>query len=214
MFASSAKDNGFTGHWDVIASKYTKLVLAYVVEAFSYLGSDVRRIQLNGSVPLVDFHPRHPQVMHALWDILERQGVIYYKNGTILRTSKRITEVRSAQLTRGYIGWHLIYAVDFALMALTGPVLADCLTGAADPLKILFGNPKAQQVLDDFYHESPMLATMTDQLVNFIKQIIAQSRADVDIRIIEIGAGFWGTTKRLAQILQQSDSHVEYTFTE
>ncbi|KAL8898519.1 MAG: hypothetical protein Q9192_002045 [Flavoplaca navasiana] len=214
MFASSAKDNGFTGHWDVIAPKYNKLVLAYVVEAFAYLGSDVRRIQTNGSFPLVDFHPRHSQVMHCLWDILERQGIVYYENGTVLRTSKRITEVRSAQLTRGYIGWHPKYAVDFALMGLTGPVLADCLTGVADPLKILFGNPKAQQVLDDFYHESPMLATMTDHLVNFIKQIIAQSRADVDIRIIEIGGGFGGTTTRLAQILQQSDCHVEYTFTD
>lgn len=35
MFGSSAKDNSFTGHWDVIAPKYNKLVLAYVVEAFA-----------------------------------------------------------------------------------------------------------------------------------------------------------------------------------
>ncbi|KAL8751877.1 MAG: hypothetical protein Q9199_006133, partial [Rusavskia elegans] len=214
MFSSSAKDNGFTGHWDVIAPKYDKIVLAYIVEAFAYLGSDLRRIQPDGSVPPIDFQPRHSQVMRCLWDILERQGVIYRKNGTTFRTSKRITEVRSSQLTRGYIGWHPKYTVDFALMALTGPVLADCLTGATDPLKILFGNPKAQQVLDDFYHESPMLATMTDQLVAFIKQTVTQSSSDVDIRIIEIGAGFGGTTTALAQMLQQSNRRVEYTFTD
>lgn len=89
-------------------------------------------------------------------------------------------------------------------MALTGPVLADCLTGAADPLKILFGNPKAQQVLDDFYHESPMLATMTDQLVAFIKQAITQISSDVNIRIIEVGAGFGGTTLPLLRCCRRA----------
>lgn len=76
-------------------------------------------------------------------------------------------------------------------MALTGPVLADCLTGAADPLNILFGNPKAQQALDDFYHESPMLATMKYQLVAFIKQALTEISSDVNTRIIEVGGGIW-----------------------
>lgn len=44
MFSSSAKDNGFTGHWDVIAPKYDKIVLAYIVKAFVQLRSDLRRI--------------------------------------------------------------------------------------------------------------------------------------------------------------------------
>ncbi|KAL8729519.1 MAG: hypothetical protein Q9166_004691 [cf. Caloplaca sp. 2 TL-2023] len=213
MFASSAKDNGFAGHWDVIAPKYDKVVLAYIVEAFAYLGSDLRRIQPDASVPTVDFLPKHSQVVQCLWDILERQGITYHKEGATFRTSKRIADVRSSQLTRGYIGWHPKHAVDFALMALTGPALADCLTGAADPLKILFGNAEAQQVLSDFYHKSPMLATMTDQLLIFIKQIVAQAGSDI-LHILEIGAGFGGTTTALAQMLHQSDCKVRYTFTD
>ncbi|KAI4234156.1 MAG: hypothetical protein LQ349_003972 [Xanthoria aureola] len=200
MFSSSAKHNGFTGHWDVIALKYDKIVLAYIVEAFTHLGSDLRSIQLDGSVPPIDFQLRHSQIIHYLWGILERQGVIYRKNGITFRTSKHITEDRSSQLTRGYIAEHPNYTVDFPLMALTRPVLADCLTGAADPLKILFGNPKAQQALDDFYHESPVLATMKYQLVAFIKQALTQISLDVNTRIIEI--------------LQKTNRRVEYTFTD
>ncbi|KAL8998311.1 MAG: hypothetical protein Q9169_002625 [Polycauliona sp. 2 TL-2023] len=214
MFSSSAQDHGFTRHWDVIGPKHDEIVLAYIVEAFAYLGSDLRTFQPDEHVPSIDFQPRHSHVVRCLWDILERQEAIYRKSGSTFRTSKRIANARSSQLTRDYIGWHPRYTVDFALMALTGPVLADCLTGATDPLKILFGNSKAQQVLDDFYHESPMLATMTDQLVAFIKQAIARTSPDVDIRIVEIGAGFGGTTTALAQMLQQSNRSVGYTFTD
>ncbi|KAI4108379.1 MAG: hypothetical protein LQ339_002281 [Xanthoria mediterranea] len=146
--------------------------------------------------------------------MVERQGVIYRKNGITFRTSKHITEDRSPKITRGYIAGHPKYTIDFALMALTGPVLADCLIGTADPLKILFGNSKAQQAFDNFYHESPMLATMTDQLVAFIKQAITQISSDVNISIIEVGAGCGGTTSALAQMLQKSNRRVEYTFTE
>ncbi|KAL8770525.1 MAG: hypothetical protein Q9209_003781 [Squamulea sp. 1 TL-2023] len=214
LFPLSAKSNGFSGHWDVIAPKYEKVVISYLVEAFAYLGSDLRRIQPDGPVPAVEFLPRHLQVMQCFWDILERQGIIYRKQGTILRTSKRITDVRSFQLARGYIGWHPRYTVDFTLMALTGPVLADCLSGTTDPLKILFGDPKAQQVLNDFYHDSPMLATMTDQLLAFMEQIVVQTSPNVVVSIIEIGAGFGGTTTALAKMLHESDHKVEYTFTD
>lgn len=212
-FPSSAKENGFTGYWDVLAPKYEKVVLAYIVEAFAYLGSDLRRIQPDGPVPTVDFLPRHSRVMQCLWDILERQEITYRKEGITFRTSKRIIDVRSSQLTRGYMGWHPKYAVDFALMALTGPALADCLTGTADPLKILFSNSKAQQVLDDFYHHSPMLATMTDQLIIFMKQVISQDSLGI-VRILEIGAGFGGTTTALAKMLHENGLKVEYTFTD
>lgn len=32
------------GHWDVLAPNYDRIVLAYIVEAFAHLGSDLRRI--------------------------------------------------------------------------------------------------------------------------------------------------------------------------
>ncbi|KAL8777970.1 MAG: hypothetical protein Q9213_007622 [Squamulea squamosa] len=214
LFPLSAKDNGFAGHWDIVAPKYDKVVISYLVEAFAYLGSDLRSIQPDGPVRAVDFLPKHSQVMQCFWDNLERHGIIYRKQDTILRTSKRITDVGSSQLTRGYAGCHPRYTVDFTLMALTGPVLADCLTGTTDPLKILFGDSKAQQVLNDFYHESPMLATMTDQLLVFMKQIIGQTNPKDAVRIIEIGAGFGGTTTALAKMLQGCDHEVEYTFTD
>ncbi|KAL8699113.1 MAG: hypothetical protein Q9224_001556 [Gallowayella concinna] len=213
MFPQTAKENGFTNHWDIISPKYDKIVVAYIVEAFAYMGADLRRIQPDGSIPTVAFLPKHSQVMQCLWDILEQQGITYCKAGTRFRTSKRIIDVRSSQLSRGYIGWHPKYTVDFTLMALTGPPLADCLTGAADPLKILFGDVKAQQVLSDFYHRSPMLATMTDQLIIFIKQVVTQAGSDI-IRIMEIGAGFGGTTTALARMLEQCGLKVEYTFTD
>ncbi|KAL8820375.1 MAG: hypothetical protein Q9223_001397 [Gallowayella weberi] len=213
IFPQSAMENGFAGHWDVVSPKCDKLVVAYIVEAFAYMGADLRRIQPEGPIPTVDCLPRHSHVMQCLWDILEQQGILYGKAGTRFRTSKRIINVCSSQLSRGYIGWHPKYTVDFTLMALTGPALADCLTGTTDPLNILFGDAKAQQVLNDFYHHSPMLATMTDQLIMFIKQVVTQAGSDI-IRIMEVGAGFGGTTTALARMLQEYGLTVEYTFSD
>ncbi|KAL8803017.1 MAG: hypothetical protein Q9182_003443 [Xanthomendoza sp. 2 TL-2023] len=212
-FPQSAEENGFAGHWDIVSPKCDKLVVAYIVEAFASMSADLRRIQPDGQIPTVDFVPKHSHVMQYLWDILEQQGIIYCKAGTRFRTSKRIVNVHSSQLCQGYISWHPAYSVDFALMACIGPALADCLTGVADPLKILFGDAKAQQVLNDFYHQSPMLATMTDQLVTFIKKIVTQAGSDI-IRIMEVGAGFGGTTTALARTLQECGLTVEYTFSD
>ncbi|KAF2965146.1 hypothetical protein GQX73_g8408 [Xylaria multiplex] len=98
-------------------------------------------------------------------------------------------------------------------MAITGPKLAACLTGEADPMDLLFSSRESQAVLEAFYFNSPMLATLTELLADVVKRTVLVTSGRT-VRIIEIGAGFGGTTKRLLEAVQYLDADVEYTFTD
>ena len=63
--------------------------------------------------------------------------------------------------------------------------------------------------MEDYYAPSPMLSTMTERLVTFIRTVVASSSMesrDKPLRILEVGAGFGGTTTRLAQVLESMSS--------
>lgn len=108
------------------------------------------------------------------------------------------------------------YGGEARLVALTGPKLADCLTGKADAVSLMFKESTAQKVMEDYYTRSPMLSTFTEQLVKYVG--IVSNKSDTSggapIRLFEVGGGFGGTTTRLAEILQASGVPVEYTFTD
>ena len=101
-------------------------------------------------------------------------------------------------------------------MALTGPKLAECLTGKTDAVSLLFKGSVAQKIMEDYYCNSPMLSTLTEQMVTFLNTIATNSNASPNnpVRILEVGAGFGGTTTRLAEVLQTCGTPVEYTFTD
>lgn len=102
-------------------------------------------------------------------------------------------------------------------MALTGPKLAECLTGETDPIGLMFRGTVAQKVMEDYYCASPMLSTLTEQLVTFIRIIMTSSSttsSENPVRILEVGAGFGGMTTRLAEVIQASGLPVSYRFTD
>lgn len=212
-FPDSAGKRGFSSFWEAVAPQVDELVLAYISRAFQRLGTDLSILRADEIVPTFKYLPRHTQLVERLWSILEGFKIVSRGVGEYVRTSKAIPTLDSIDLHPYLTSLYPNHAVDFSLLALTGPELAECLTGATDPLRLLFGNVRAQQTLSDFYHKSPMFATMTDQLLLFVKRVVAEANLEV-VRIIEVGAGFGGTTTLLAQMLQDSGCNVQYTFTD
>ncbi|KAL8919581.1 MAG: hypothetical protein Q9208_006698 [Pyrenodesmia sp. 3 TL-2023] len=212
-FSSSAEKHGFTGFWGHMGRELDLLTLAYILKALDGLGSDMSRLMTNEPVSPFKHLPKHDQLVARLWTILERSDLVRRDGEEYVRTAKSVPSLDSAGRLSQLMTRFSAYEVDLSLLALTGPQLANCLTGSADPLKLLFGTPKAQQVLSDFYHKSPMFATMTDQLLLFVKRILEHAGLN-GIRILEVGAGFGGTTATLAKLLQGSGSKVQYTFTD
>lgn len=211
-FDSTASKYGFGNYWTVVAPKHDELLLTYIAEAFRDLGIDLWRIMLGGMVAEIDYAPEHTKLMQRFWNILEALGIVSRRDGQGYRTSQPLPKAPSSVLLQQLVTSFPHYACDARLMAVTGPKLAACLTGKANPLALLFGNQPAKRTLGEFYHHSPMFATLTEHLVNFVDRLLSHNHTGV-FKILEVGAGFGGTTTALSEKLH-AIGNVEYTFTD
>ena len=212
-FNTSAEKTGFARYWAAVAPKQDELLLSYIVEAFCTLGVDLRVAQPGEIMLSVQHLPKHSKVVRRLWDILERLNITESEGSNILRTKRAVSATPSAVILERLVAEMPAYTTDNRLMAVTGSRLADCLTGRADPKHLLFGNKSSQKLLSDFYQDSPMFSTLTDHLLTFLSVFVCRESRDV-IRILEVGAGFGGTTVKVAEKLQALGRSVQYTFTD
>ena len=216
-FDQAAANRGFSEYWARVAPKQDELLLAYICEAFKALNSDLGRIPQGRKVPLIPYLPRHEKVMNRLLEILEKHELVTRQGSSLIRGNGQTPVKASHVQHEQFMAEFPAYAGEARLMALTGPKLAGCLTGEIDPLTLMFRGSAAQSVMEGYYTASPMLSTMTEQLVTFIQTVVASSSIesrDRPLRILEVGAGFGGTTTRLAQVLESMRVPVTYKFTD
>ena len=216
-FDQIAAKRGFLNYWTAVAPKQGELLLAYICEAFKALGSDIGQIPQGVQVPQVPHQPKHKKVVERLLEILEKYKLLTRQGSYFIRGSEPIPTISSQELHEQFLAQFPLYAGEVRLMALTGPKLADCLAGKTDPVALMFRGTAAQKVMEDYYCASPMLSTLTEQLVNLLRTVVTSSIATSSnnpIRILEVGAGFGGTTTRLTEVLRASGVPVCYTFSD
>ena len=216
-FDQAAAKRGFLGYWTEVAPKQNELLLAYICEAFQALGSSFSQIPCGQRVPMPSHQPRHAKVMNRLLEILEKHNFLTRQGSELTRGSGKTPSSPSQELLGQFLTQFPQYAGEARLMALTGSKLADCLVGKADPVTLMFRGAAAQKIMEDYYTASPMLSTLTEQLVTFVRTIMTSSNITPSghpIRFLEVGAGFGGTTTRLAEVLQASGVPVSYKFTD
>ena len=214
MFQSAADKHGFTDYWEAVAPKQNQLVLVYIGEELKKLGLDLWAAEPGATLTRIEYLPKHTKMVQRLWDILADHGIVYNYDSTWVRSSKPLPTTSSAALLDELNASLPAYANENRLMSVTAPHFADGLTGKTDHISLLFGSQKGQDCLDDFYNNSPQLATMTDHLLSFISRLVEGQFFSDPLRILEVGAGFGGTTKRLAELLASLGQPVEYTFTD
>ena len=217
FFDQMAAKRGFLNYWTQVAPKQEELLLAYICEAFKALGSDVGRIAQGQQVPSITYQPKYDKMMKRVFEVLEKHNILIRQESDHIRGSRKCPSTLSHELHRQFVARYPAYAGEARLMALTGPKLADCLSGKTDPISLMFRGAAAQRVMEDYYCASPMLSTLTEQLVTFIQAVVTSSStmsSDSPIRILEVGAGFGGTTTRLAEVLQASGVPISYKFTD
>ncbi len=216
-FDQAAAKRGFLDYWAKVAPKQNELLLAYICEAFQALGSNIGRIPQGQQIHLISHLPRHAKVMNRLIEILEQHDLLIREGSKLIRGSGETPSEVSKALHEQFVTTYPLYAGEARLMALTGPKLAGCLTGKIDPLTLMFRGAAAQKVMEEYYVASPMLSTLTEQLVTFIRTVATSSRStssETPLRILEVGAGFGGTTTRLAEVLESAGIPVTYKFTD
>lgn len=191
------------------------LVTAYVVEAFRTLGYPLEDLQPEQAVPDIQVLPRHGRLKKQLYQILKGSGTISETStGAFCRTGNPVPIVESQVLHENMRQWSQ-HTSELELLRTTGPFLADCLTGKADGLDLIFQDAAARRLLEDVYTNAPMFKSATMHLGQYLVDIAGHLGSQREIRILEIGAGTGGTTMYLLEQLTAIPGiRLKYTFTD
>lgn len=209
-----AKETGFINFWRSVYPSQAQLVLAYTVEAFSSLECPLAALQPGQRIPLVQVLPKHSLLVDQLYKILKDASLIATNGSDLVRTDITVNGTPSDTLFREILREFPEYASEHRLLHTTGSRLAECLSGAADPVQLLFRRKEDKELLEDVYTNGPMYAAITKLLGAFLAKAYANPTERGTIHILELGGGLGGTTKYIVNFLVRLGIPFTYHFTD
>lgn len=210
-----AREAGYEGFRKNVYPKQRKLVLEYVVRAFTALGCPLASIAPGEVLPIVRHIPKHDKVVGQYYQILEHESLVRREKGKFVRTELAFDENDPETLYKEISTMYPQHAGELKLLKATGSKLSDVLSGTIDPIQILFGTKADRELLQDVYNNSPMWLTGTKVLANFFTKALSRNRVgSATINILELGAGTGGTTRHILDTLSSLGIDFKYTFTD
>ena len=212
-----ADSTNFTGYCTEVFPIQSKLVVKYVVDAFARSGVDLETIKAGDEVPIISFHPRHTKLIPQLYRILTNANLMEKSNsGKFLRVSTAVPSISTSILHSSMLQQFPQHASETKLLATTASNLAECLSGSADPISLLFKNATARELLTDVYTNAPMFKSGTHLLTQYLSSVLQRSDRNSVIKVLELGGGTGGTTKQFAECIAGLNlaQKISYTFTD
>jgi malonyl CoA-acyl carrier protein transacylase/SAM-dependent methyltransferase/acyl carrier protein len=191
----------------------SELVVQYVIEAFASLGCDLSAMNAEDIVPMIPHIAAHVKVVPQLYKILQTSGLIKEENGVYRRSTLVVPKTPSSVLHEAMLKYTQ-HTSETKLLHATGPRLADCLSGKADPVGLIFRDSVARVLLSDVYLNAPMFKAGTMILARYLSEVLDNFGGKRELRILELGAGTGGTTSYLLEALVRSENKFQYTFTD
>jgi acyl transferase domain-containing protein/SAM-dependent methyltransferase/acyl carrier protein len=211
-FIQLAGENGL-GIYDKLLPELDRLSAEYIAAALRQMGFDDtagRIFTVDAESERLGIVKRHVRLFERLLEILIVDGNLRrHRDG--VQVVSRLPTSDPSRHNRALL--EQFGAVDGELRTLQrcGPELARVLTGAQDPLKLLFPGGSLAEARK-LYFESPYARTYNAALAETLKSAIADIPGGAKLRILEVGAGTGGTTAHLLPMLPAE--RVEYTFTD
>lgn len=219
LLAPIEEEAGCSDFWTNVYPDQMRLVRAYINESFARLGASLS--DMAPGTPLS--HPqavlaKHHRVLDgAIYDILADGGLVERRgDGRYIRTTRPVDPTPSETLYENLLRDHPQHANTHRLLNATGAQFAECLTGQADPIKILFGKAVNKELLQDFYTNAPMSLAASKLLVATLCTVFSQITRTQNrpVEILEVGAGMGGTTKFVLDMLVEACIPFKYVFTD
>ncbi|PLB44277.1 putative polyketide synthase [Aspergillus steynii IBT 23096] len=201
---------------DKVVPRSTELCIVYIVNAFEELGCPIRTAAAGQELQRITYLPRHERFINLIYDLLETDArLIDRKGSAIIRTAVAAPTKTPEALAESLIRDEPVHAAEHKLTAMIGPKFADCLTGKADALQLMFGAPEGREIVTDMYANSPITGIWIQQLAHFVEQLVRRLPANGEpLRILELGAGTGGTTSKIVPLLHRLGIPVHYTMTD
>jgi acyl transferase domain-containing protein/acyl carrier protein/SAM-dependent methyltransferase len=208
------KETGFNDFWKRVYPAQSRLVLAYTVEAFAQLGCDLAVMQPGDRLPKINCLPTHEKLVQRLYDILRDGMLVATSDSGLVRTDKPVDPTSSPRLLEEINMKAPQHASEHGLLHITGSKLADCLTGAVDPLNLLFRSKANRDLLAEVYLNGPMYAAISGLLCSFLGNAFSGRPSSGTFQILELGGGTGGTTGHVLDYLVRSGIPFTYTFSD
>ncbi|KAK3940210.1 conidial yellow pigment biosynthesis polyketide synthase [Diplogelasinospora grovesii] len=214
-YDAHAETTGFAGFYGDAFQLQSELVVGYVVEAFATLGCDLESMQAGDQVPAIPFDPKHKKLIPQLYKLLADGGLVEKEaDGIFRRAQTSVPAVSASALHQRMLDKFPKHASETQLLHATGSKLADCLSGKADPIALIFQNAAARALLEDVYTNAPMFKTGTLLLGQYLPSVLERLGGRRELRILELGAGTGGTSKHVIETLTGMGQPFSYTFTD
>lgn len=195
--------------YDHLLGALDDMSTAYVRTAFATLGFDDtpgRSASSSDEARRLGIVVRHQRLFRRLLQLLVAAGDLRSR-GTTFTVARRLAEapraVRNADAFQS--------SAELALLKRCGPVLADVLTGAADPLALLFPGGELAEARR-LYEESASARAVNGTVASLVAEAVGSGSRSGAVRVLEIGGGTGGTTGAVLDALR--DTVVEYAFTD
>lgn len=197
------------------------LTVALTVEAFEALGAGLSEARPGRRVERIPHGTEHGHFVDHLYRMLEEDTQVIKLDGDVItrtavplpsESSKTLYEQALARFGDQQGATRLIYYV--------GTRLAGVLSGQTDGVKLVFGSAEGRDLVGRFYAEWPLNRALYAQMEDLVERAALKLRACGSVgagrplRILEMGAGTGGTTRRLVPLLARLGVPVEYTFTD
>lgn len=209
-----AAETGFEKFCTVVYPRQAELVVSYVLEALEQLGCSLSACEAGERLPPIPHISKHDKVMNQFYALSEEAGLVTFNANVPVRTPQPWPTTPSNVLVERILNDFPQHVWEHKLLNTTGSKLADCLSGAVDPIHLVFADKESKHILENVYTHAPMFESGTMLLAKFLTELFGKYNSGEPIRILELGAGTGGTTKILVERLVQLGVPFTYTFTD
>jgi len=188
------------------------LAVGYVVQALLELGLTFepgRRCSSRELFKVLEVAPEHARLFDRLFEILEQAGFLQ-RAGDEWEVRRVPMSVDLATRCAALEAKFPDCRVEISLLARCGSQLAAVLTGRADPLELLFGDPNIYA--ERMYRNASFSRTFNAMVAEAVAAVVRNLPNGQRIRILELGAGTGSTTSEILPVVQEHCS--EYLFTD
>ncbi|KAJ5675962.1 hypothetical protein N7462_008859 [Penicillium macrosclerotiorum] len=217
-FDSFAKRTNFSNFWKLVYPRQHKLVIAYIIEAFSTLGWHLRHLKPGERLPQLQHSSRHEKLIAHLTQILKNESIIAMDKTELVRSDIPIDPQSSSSLFEILCKDFPQHVSEFRLLQVVGSKLGECLQEKVNPLMLLFGNPQNKLLLEEVYTNGPMYEAVSKILGEFLMRVFRRSIPDPQdhsvFQILEVGGGTGATTKHILDLLSSLNIPFHYTFSD
>jgi acyl transferase domain-containing protein/thioester reductase-like protein/acyl carrier protein/SAM-dependent methyltransferase len=209
-------DHGCTDYVKMVLPEKTKLCVCLAVEALEHMGCCLSKARPGEVLHRIECIPSQKQLLNFVYSVLEKEArLIETTDSVTRRTAAAVPTDSSKDVLNHLLQAYPTHICASKLTYFTGSRLAEVLRGDCDGIKLIFGSEEGRELVAALYGDFLLNQVANTQMQEILLKLVSKIPAFTGpLRIMELGAGTGGTTKKMVELLAGLNIPVKYTFTD